>query len=57
MLSVTHSIPKEPAEINLCSEASVNPNQLTIEHVQEILLKEKYVCDRALGHGSFIYRS
>jgi len=27
----------------------VNPNQLTIEHVQEILLKEKYVCDRALA--------
>jgi MoxR-like ATPase len=30
-------------------EASVNPNQLTIESVQEILLKEKYVCDRALA--------
>jgi MoxR-like ATPase len=27
----------------------VNPNQLTIEGVQEILLKEKYVCDRALA--------
>ena len=27
----------------------MNPNQLTIEHVQEILLKEKYVCDRALA--------
>ena len=27
----------------------MNPNQLTIESVQEILLKEKYVCDRALA--------
>jgi MoxR-like ATPase len=27
----------------------VNPQQLTIEKVQEILLKEKYVCDRALA--------
>ena len=27
----------------------MNPKQLTIEHVQEILLKEKYVCDRALA--------
>ena len=33
----------------LWGEASVNPNQLTIEGVQEILLKEKYVCDRALA--------
>ena len=27
----------------------MNPNQLTIESVQEILLREKYVCDRALA--------
>ena len=27
----------------------MNPNQLTIEGVQEILLREKYVCDRALA--------
>jgi len=27
----------------------VNPNQLTIEKVQEILLAEKDVCDRALA--------
>jgi len=25
------------------------PKQLTIEQVQEILLKEKYVCDRSLA--------
>src|SRR5687767_10717328 len=30
-------------------EAGVNPKQLTIEQVQEILLEEKYVCDRALA--------
>jgi MoxR-like ATPase len=30
-------------------EASVNPKQLTIEKVQEILRKEQYVCDRALA--------
>src|SRR5688572_24975250 len=28
---------------------SVDPKQLTIEQVQEILLKEKYVCDRSLA--------
>ena len=27
----------------------MNPKQLTIEQVQEILLEEKYVCDRALA--------
>jgi MoxR-like ATPase len=27
----------------------VDPKQLTIEQVQEILLKEKYVCDRSLA--------
>ena len=27
----------------------MNPKQLTIEQVQEILLKEKYVCDRSLA--------
>src|SRR5688572_15807304 len=30
-------------------EAGVNPKQLTIEDVQEILLKEEYVCDRSLA--------
>jgi MoxR-like ATPase len=30
-------------------EAGVNPKQLTIEDVQEILLKEDYVCDRSLA--------
>src|SRR3989337_4480738 len=28
---------------------SVDPKQLTMEQVQEILLKEKYVCDRSLA--------
>ena len=27
----------------------MDPKQLTIEQVQEILLKEKYVCDRSLA--------
>ena len=27
----------------------MNPKQLTIEQVQEILFKEKYVCDRSLA--------
>jgi MoxR-like ATPase len=36
-------------QTNSTEEASVNPNQLTIEKVQEILLAEKYVCDRALA--------
>lgn len=31
------------------SEAGVNPKQLTIDEVQEILLKEQYVCDRSLA--------
>ena len=30
-------------------EAGVNPKQLTIDDVQEILLKEEYVCDRSLA--------
>lgn len=30
-------------------EAGVNPKQLTIADVQEILLKEEYVCDRSLA--------
>lgn len=30
-------------------EAGVNPKQLTIDEVQEILLKEEYVCDRSLA--------
>ena len=30
-------------------EAGVNPKQLTIEDVQEVLLKEEYVCDRSLA--------
>ena len=30
-------------------EAGVNPKQLTIDEVQEILLKEQYVCDRSLA--------
>ena len=30
-------------------EASVNPKQLTIEKVQEILRKERYICDRSLA--------
>ena len=49
-LSVTHSIRYGTGQkLIFAGEASVNPNQLTIEHVQEILLKEKYVCDRALA--------
>jgi MoxR-like ATPase len=31
------------------NEAGVNPKLLTIEEVQEILLKEQYVCDRSLA--------
>src|SRR3989337_562239 len=30
-------------------EAGVNPKQLTIDEVQEILAKEQYVCDRSLA--------
>jgi MoxR-like ATPase len=30
-------------------EAGVNPKQLTIDDVQEVLLKEEYVCDRSLA--------
>ena len=30
-------------------EAGVNPKQLTIDEVQEVLLKEEYVCDRSLA--------
>jgi MoxR-like ATPase len=30
-------------------EAGVNPKQLTIDDVQEILLKQEYVCDRSLA--------
>src|ERR1043166_1747855 len=30
-------------------EAIVNPNELTIEHVQEILRAERYICDRSLA--------
>lgn len=33
----------------LKGEAGVNPKQLTIDEVQEILLKEEYVCDRSLA--------
>ena len=34
---------------NSNGEAGVNPKQLTIDEVQEILLKEQYVCDRSLA--------
>jgi MoxR-like ATPase len=34
---------------NFTGEASVNPKQLTIEKVQDILRKEQYVCDRPLA--------
>ena len=30
-------------------EANVNPTQLSIEHVQEILRGERYICDRSLA--------
>jgi MoxR-like ATPase len=35
-------------------EAGVNPKQLTIDEVQEILLKEEYVCDRSLATVVFL---
>src|SRR4030095_3553326 len=31
------------------SEAIVNPNELTIEQVQDILRAERYICDRSLA--------
>src|SRR5215470_14606105 len=33
----------------LTSEAKVNPRELTIERVQEILRSERYICDRSLA--------
>src|SRR5215470_2247706 len=33
----------------LTSEAKVNPRELTIERVQEILRDERYICDRSLA--------
>ena len=54
--AILHSYPSLtiPAELVLekltaKDEARVDPKQLTIEQVQEILLKEKYVCDRSLA--------
>jgi MoxR-like ATPase len=38
-----------PLQKSLFVRISVDPKQLTIEQVQEILLKEKYVCDRSLA--------
>jgi MoxR-like ATPase len=42
-LYVSHTI------IILMSEAIVNPNELTIEQVQNILRAERYICDRSLA--------
>ena len=42
-LYVSHTI------IILMSEAIVNPNELTIEQVQDILRAERYICDRSLA--------
>src|SRR5688500_20348537 len=40
---------KSPSSKISNGEAGVNPKQLTIDEVQEILLKEQYVCDRSLA--------